>query len=114
MGLFKTLGNIGKGVAKVAAPVVLTAVQPEALINTALAGVAKHAVGKLPNDAIPYLNLLGSTAVRYAQHVPDKGWEGALMPALQEGGLLAGLSTAIHQSVKLPTKHHMRLRGQTL
>lgn len=114
MSFFKSLGKIVTGVAKIAAPVVLTVVQPEALINLALGSAAKHTVGKLPNDAIPYLNMGLSTAVRYAANVGDLGWQAAIMPALQEGGMLAGLSTAMHQAIKLPTKNTLQINGQTL
>lgn len=103
-GFFKALGKAAKGVAKVAAPVVIAAVKPEALINMALGAAVKHGVSRVPNNAIPYLNLGISTAVSYARRVGSDGWTGAIMPALTEGGALAAVSTALHQSVKLPLK----------
>lgn len=114
MSFFKSLGKVAKAVVQVAAPVVLASVQPEALTNVAVCGLGKHLVQRLPNDAIPYLNLGVSVALQYAKDVPTLGWDGALVPALQKGAALAGLSTAIHQSIKLPTKSAIRLNGQTL
>lgn len=114
MGFFSFLKKTVTTVAKVAAPVVLTIVQPEALVNVAMGSVVKHALGRVPNDAIPYLNLGVSTLASFARHVPDQGWEASLLPALQEGGLLAGLSTALHQSIKLPTKGALSINGKTL
>jgi hypothetical protein len=106
----KLFKGIGKGVAavvKVAAPVVLTAVEPASLINLAIGGVLKHKT-RMSNGKIPYLNLLASTGVSYVRNIvagPTAGdWAASLGPALQEGGALMGISTALHQSLKLPIK----------
>lgn len=114
MSFWSKVTKFGRGVAKVAAPVVLATVQPEAMLNTAVGLAAKHTVAKLPNNAIPYLNLGISTAVCYAKGVASLGWEGALVPALQEGGALAAVSTALHQSLKLPTRDLVNINGQSL
>jgi len=108
MNFFKKIGKgIGKvavGTAKVAAPVVLSAVTPEAIINTAVGAVVKHGT-KVPNNAIPYLNILLSSGVAYAKNVAATGdWAASVAPALQQGGVLAGMSTLLHQSLKLPLR----------
>jgi hypothetical protein len=103
--LMRGLGKAGAAVVKTAAPVVLAAVTPEAIINTAVGAVAKHGISKLPNGAIPYLNLGISSAVSYAKNVVATGdWAGSVGVALQEGGVLAGASTLLHQSLKLPLR----------
>ncbi len=112
--MFKALGKVLKGAIGVAAPVVLTLVQPEALLNTAVMGGVKHAT-KVSNQSIPYLNLLMSCGIKYAMMGSSTGdWAGSIMPALQAGGVLAGMSTAIHQSLKIPTKGKVEVMGQAL
>lgn len=89
---------------KVIAPVALSVIQPEAMINTALGAVVKHAT-PINNQTIPILNLGLSSVVSYVRHLAG-GMDpvSAVMPALQEGGMLMGMSTAIHQSLKIPMK----------
>ncbi len=105
MGFFSGLGKIIKGAVKVAAPVVIAVASPESLINTAAGVVVKHGMKKVPNGAIPYLNLAVSTAVAYGRAVASTGdWDGAILPALQAGGIAAAASTALHQTIKLPLR----------
>jgi len=98
MSFWKTLGKI----AKVAAPVVIGAAMPQAMMNTAIAGVAKH-TPVISNQSIPVINLLASTAMAYVPQVMATGdWVAPILPSLQQGGLLMGMSTALHQSLKIP------------
>jgi hypothetical protein len=98
MGFWKSLGKI----AKVAAPVIIGAAMPQAVVNTALAGVAKH-TPLISNQTIPVLNLAVSTGVSYFSKAIDTGdWVAPILPALQEGGVLTGMSTALHQALKIP------------
>jgi len=105
MGFFRGLGKVVTTVAKIAAPVVIAAAKPEALINTALGAVVKHGMSKVPNNAIPYLNLGISAAVAYGRRVAATGdWDGSILPAVMEGGITMAASTGLHQSLKLPLK----------
>jgi len=105
MGFFKGLGKAVTAVAKVAAPVVIAAAQPESLVNLAAGAVVKHGMSRVPNNAIPYLNLAISTAVAYGKRVASTGdWSEAIMPALMEGGALTAASTALHQTIKMPLR----------
>lgn len=98
MSFWKTLGSI----AKVAAPVVISMAMPQAAINTAIAGVAKHS-NVVSNQAIPVINLFASTIASYLPRAIDTGdWITPILPALHDGGLLTGMSTALHQSMKIP------------
>ena len=98
MSFWKSLAKA----AKVVAPVVIGAAMPQAAINTAMAGVIKHAPG-INNQAIPAINLLASTLSSYVPKVIDTGdWLTPILPALQEGGILTGMSTALHQAIKIP------------
>lgn len=98
MSFWKSL----KKVAQVAAPMVIASAMPEAAINTAVAGMAKH-TPSVDNQFIPILNLLASTAMSYIPKALDTGdWVAPILPALQEGGVLAGVSTALHQTLKIP------------
>lgn len=105
MGFFKSLGKAIKIVVKVATPVVIAVVKPEALINIAAGAAVKHGMSRVPNNAIPYLNLLMSTGVAYGRKVVSTGeWTGSIMPALAEGGVLAAVSTGLHQTIKMPLR----------
>lgn len=102
--LFKGIGKGVKAVAKTAVPVVIGAVEPASLINLAGGGVIKHA-SSIDNNKILYINLAASTAFSYVKNAVSTGdWVASLGPALQEGGALTGISTALHQSIKLPIK----------
>lgn len=105
MGFFKSLGKAVTTVVKVAAPVVIAVAKPESLINVAAGAVVKHGMSRVPNNAIPYVNLALSTAVAYGRRVATTGeWTGSIMPALTEGGVTAAASTAIHQTIKMPLR----------
>ncbi len=98
MGFWKSLGKV----AKAAVPVVIGVAMPQAIVNTGIAGVVKH-TPFVDNSSIPVVNLLASTAVAYLPRAIESGdWVTPIMPALQEGGLLAAGSTAIHQTLKIP------------
>lgn len=98
------LKSLGKAVVQTAVPVAIAAVAPEAMINTAAGAVVKHGV-KRANSAIPYLNLIISAGVSYAKHLAaGEDPVGAIFPAISEGGALAGTSTLLHQSIKLPLR----------
>lgn len=106
MGFFKSLGKAIKTVVKVATPVVIAVVKPEALINIAAGAAVKHGMSRVPNNAIPYLNLAMSTAVSYGRKVVTTGeWTGSIMPALTEGGIIAAVSTGLHQTIKMPLQN---------
>lgn len=108
--LGKTLGTV----IQVAAPVVIATVKPEVLANVAGGALIKHAT-PINNQSIPYINLAISSAVSYAHKVAATGdWTGSIVPALHEGGLLMGLSTAIHQSIKVPTQEAIKIKGKSL
>ena len=105
MGFFSSLGKIVKGVAKVAAPVVIAAAVPESIVNTAVGTIVKHRMSKVPNNAIPYLNIAISTAFAYGKSVAATGdWTGSILPSVQAGGIAAAASTALHQTIKLPLR----------
>lgn len=94
--------NILKKVAQAAAPVVIASAMPEAMINTVAGGVLKHTT-PINNQSIPLTNLVVSTLSYYVPTALQTGdWVAPIIPALQQGGLLAGMSTALHQSVKIP------------
>lgn len=98
MGFWKSFGKV----AKAAAPVVIAAAMPDAIVNTAIGTVAKH-TPIVNNQAIPAINLLASTIMSYVPRALDTGdWVTPILPALQEGGVLAGMSTALHQTLKIP------------
>lgn len=105
MSFWKTIGKVATTAVKVATPIAIVAVNPEAAINTAAGAFVKHGLKKVPTDSIPYLNILLSSGISFAKHVaagvePSQ----AILPALSEGGLLAGSSTLLHQSLKLPLR----------
>ena len=94
-----------KAVAAAAAPTVAAVVQPETLVNFGLGLVAKHVVRRLPNNVIPYLNVCFSTAVCVARQGLTTGdWAAAVVPGVQQGLELAGISTLVHQGVKIPLR----------
>jgi hypothetical protein len=97
--IFKVVGKA----AQLSVPMVLASVMPEALINNGVAAVVKHLPGERVNQAIPFMNLGVSSAISWVKHmVGGMDPVTAIAPAIQEGGLLAGVSTAIHQSLKIP------------
>ncbi len=108
MSFFKSLGKVAKGVVEVAAPIAVAVVQPAAIINTVVAGAVKHTPLIKNNNAIPYLNLLFSSGISYVRYGTQTGdWAGSVMPALQEGGMLAGASTLLHQTLKIPMRQQV-------
>lgn len=103
MNLFKTIGKGAVNAIKLATPVVLTSIAPEALINVAGGAVLKHGVKSFNNQNIPVANMAVSTAVSYLQHAITTGdWVGGIIPAVQHGGFITGMSWGIHQSAKVP------------
>lgn len=106
MSFFSKLGKIAGAIVKVAAPVVIAAAAPESLVNVAAGAVVKHGMSKVPNSAIPFVNLAVSTLVSYGKTVAVTGdWTGSMLPALQAGGVMAAVSTGLHQSLKLNLKN---------
>jgi len=104
MSFWKSLGKVAGAVVKTAAPVVIASVMPEAMVNTAAGAIVKHGT-KISNNAIPYVNLILSTAVVYGRGVMTTGdWGSSVAPAIQQGVMLMTASTALHQSIKLPLK----------
>ena len=102
MSFFGKLGKAVSVVAQTALPIVIAAKFPEAMVNTAVGGVVKHAT-PIPNGSIPVLNAVVSVGVAYAKHGLSTGdWHGAIGPALQEGLTWMTASTALHQSIKIP------------
>ncbi len=98
--LKKALG----AVVKVAVPVAIVATAPEVAINTAVGWLVKHKT-KVDNKNIPGANFVISSAIRYGQRVAaGEDWQGAILPSLGEGAVMAGMSTGLHQSVKVPIK----------
>lgn len=98
MNFWKTLGKV----AQAAVPVVIGIAMPQAAVNTAIGGIVKH-TPMINNQAIPAVNLLASTLMYYIPKALDTGdWVAPILPALQEGGILAGMSTALHQTLKIP------------
>lgn len=99
----KLLKGIG-AVAKVA-PVLIPIARPEVLINTVVAAGVKH-LTKIDNQAIPGLNVLGSTATLYVKTGLATGNWGVenLTHSVISGTLLTGGSTATHQGVKILSK----------
>ena len=88
-----------------AAPAVAAITAPAVLVNFALGAVAKHAVRRLPNDLIPYLNVGVSCAVCVVRDGLTTGnWAAAVVPGIKEGLALAGGSTLLHQAVKIPVR----------
>ncbi len=103
---FKAIGKGAFAVIKVAAPVAIAAIEPGTMINTFVAGAAKHSkILRGNNNAIPYLNMLASTGLALFRNMGVYGDLGtAIMPSLMEGLALAGGSTLLHQSVKIPMR----------
>ena len=98
MSFWKSLGKV----AQAAVPVAIGIAMPQAITNTAIAGVAKH-TPFVNNQAIPAVNLLASTLMTYVPQALSTGdWVAPIMPSLQAGGLLAAGSTALHQTLKIP------------
>lgn len=99
-GLFKKIGQL----ASLALPVAMLAVEPAAAINVAVGSAVKHGT-KISNNSIPILNFLVSTGVSFARHGLTTGdWAGGVADAIQQGAMLTGASTAIHQTTKIPVK----------
>lgn len=100
-----------KKIIQIAAPVLITVINPPALVNTVLGFIAKHFT-KIPNNSIPFLNLFLSVGACYFYKGLQTGdWEGSMAPALKEGLSLMGASTAIHQTIKIP--NHVRVDGDS-
>lgn len=98
MSFWKSFGKV----AKASVPVVIGIAMPEAVINTVIGGVAKH-TPTINNQAIPAINLVASTLLSYIPKALSTGdWVTPILPSLQEGGVLAGMSTALHQTLKIP------------
>lgn len=98
MSFWKTLKKIGQA----AVPVVIAAAMPEAVVNTTIGGAIKHGT-PINNQSIPVLNLVASTLFHYVPAAIETGdWVAPIIPALQQGGILAGISTGLHQALKIP------------
>jgi len=98
MSFWKSLEKVAQS----AVPLIIGATMPDAIVNTALGTVVKHGT-PIPNQAIPVLNLLVSTLLAYVPRAMETGdWVASIIPAMQEGGLLAAVSTGLHQTMKIP------------
>jgi len=114
MSFFKKLGKGLYSAVKVLAPVVIVVAKPGTVAYVIAGLIIKHGT-PISNKAIPYLNLGISSALSYAQNVRTTGdWSGAILPALQTGALMAGMSTALHQSIKQPTQNTIQIKGHSL
>lgn len=93
---------------KILAPIVIVVAKPTT-VAYALAGfIMKHGT-PVNNQAIPYINLGVASAISYVQNVRITGdWDGAILPAIQAGAMMAGMSTALHQSIKQPTQDKLQ------
>lgn len=78
-------------------PVAISTANPAAVINVVGGAVLKHVVRKLPNDSIPMINFAASTGMALARGAD-------ITVAVTEGAMLAGASTAIHQTTKIPVR----------
>jgi hypothetical protein len=97
-GFLKNLGRAGVAVAS-------AAVEPGSMINLAVMAGAKHGIKALPNSSIPYINWGLSTGISYVRNLVATGDPvAAIAPSIQEGTMLAGGSTFIHQALKIPIK----------
>jgi hypothetical protein len=63
--IFRGIGKGVKAVTKTAVPLVLTAVEPAALINLAAGAALKHTPYLKDNNKIPYINMALSTGFSY-------------------------------------------------
>jgi hypothetical protein len=93
-----------KGIGQAVIPAAIALAAPQAMINTAVFGGVKNATA-IPNNAIPVINMAASSGISYVQQLMS-GVDpiAAIMPAVQDGGLLTALSTGLHQSIKVPVK----------
>jgi len=99
--------NLLKKAAQTAVPVIIATAMPEAMINTTAGSVLKHTT-PINNQSIPMTNLVVSTLAYYLPTALQTGdWVAPIIPALQQGGLLMGMSTALHQSIKIPLAEHI-------
>lgn len=97
MSLWKVLKKVGQA----AVPVVIAAAMPESVVNTTIGGVIKHGT-PINNQSIPVINLVASTLFHYVPAALESGdWVAPIIPALQQGGVLAGISTGLHQALKI-------------
>jgi hypothetical protein len=96
--------KILSSVVEAAVPAAIAIAMPGAMVNTAIGSAIKHKT-RVNNQAIPLLNLIGSTGFSYARQLMS-GVDplAAIMPAVSEGGLLMAASTGLHQSIKVPMK----------
>jgi hypothetical protein len=107
MSIFNGLYKIGKGIVATTTPTVIAMCVPESIPATVGAAVVKHrrvlSKTDIGNNAIPYLNILISSAVSYYKHISINGDPvGSIIPAINDGVIMAGGSTILHQSIKIP------------
>ena len=100
--MFKRLKKAAATAVRIATPVAIATVAPEALLNVAGGAVLKHRT-KIDNQQIPVANAAVSTLVSYGLAVLETHDPIASIPvAIERGGFLTGMSWGIHQSVKQP------------
>lgn len=103
MKFFKTIGKGAGALVQLATPVVLSAMNPESLINVGAGAVLKHGVKPFDNQKIPMASVAATVLVRYLHGAVTTGdWVGGIVGAVQGGVQQAGIGWAIHQSVKVP------------
>lgn len=103
-GFLKKIGRgVGKGVlgtvkaaAVVAMPTIISAVEPEALLSTAIGAVVKH-TPIIPNKAIPALSMVANIGVRAAIGMD-------ITEAVNEGLRAFTGGWAIHKTIKTPAR----------
>lgn len=113
----RILRGIGKGVAAAAGaavPAVLTVVTPEGLVNLGAGFLMKHAMPRLSNRAIPYVNVVGSVAFDVVRNVLDNDPATGVSLAVTEGVRRAASAWATHLSIKEPLLSKVQIKGQTL
>lgn len=109
----KFLKGMGK-VAQAAVPIVITAVQPEALVNNAVLGGVKHGTN-INNQSLPVLNLLGSTAYAYVKTAMATGdLTGSIVPAVKVGVSMTTASWGIHKGTQMAIGNRISIRGKSI
>ena len=107
--ILKGVGKAASTAVKIAAPEAIAAIEPGTMVNTFAAGVIKHTPVIKNNNVIPYLNMLVSTGAALWKNMSIYGdFQTALVPSLTEGLTLAGGSTLLHQSIKLPMREAVK------
>jgi len=98
------LGAVLGKLVNAAVPIAIGIAAPESIINTTVGVLVKHKT-KVNNQQIPTINFLASSLFAYGKRIAaGEDPTAAILPSLGDGALLMGSSTALHQSIKIPTK----------